>query len=126
MAENIEISEKKKIDNPRVFISYAWGTKQYQEKVLSFAAQLVDDGIDVVIDKWDLTEGNETYERYNNVEMIVPKSFGGDTESLKTLSPSEIKAALNKNFYWASTIKTPFLNKTQSEILIKALEEKYN
>ena len=65
-------------------------------------------------------------ERYHNVEMIVPKLFGGDTKGLKALSPSEIKTVLNKNFYWASTIKTPFLNKAQSEILIKALEEKYN
>lgn len=65
-------------------------------------------------------------ERYHDVEMIVPRSFEGDTKSLKALSPSEIKTALDKNFYWASTIKTPFLNKAQSEILIKALEEKYN
>ena len=57
--------------------------------------------------------------------MIVPKSFEGDTESLKSLSPAEIKMALNKNFYWASTIKTPFLSKAQAEILIKELEEKY-
>ncbi|WP_051198051.1 hypothetical protein [Butyrivibrio sp. MB2005] len=64
-------------------------------------------------------------ERYHNVEMIIPKSFSGDIESLKALSPSEIKVALDKNFYWASTIKTPFLDKLQAETLIKALEKKY-
>ena len=52
---------KKKIEKPKVFISYAWGTEQYQEKVLAFATQLIGDGIDVVLDKWDLNEGNDTY-----------------------------------------------------------------
>lgn len=52
---------KKKIDNPKVFISYAWGDEAYQKQVLALASQLVSDGIDVVLDKWDLTEGNDTY-----------------------------------------------------------------
>ena len=52
---------KKKISNPKVFISYAWASKDYEAKVLSFASQLVGDGIDVVIDKWDMNEGNDTY-----------------------------------------------------------------
>lgn len=52
---------KKKIENPKIFISYAWGDKEYQDLVLSFASQLAGDGVDVVIDKWDLSEGNDTY-----------------------------------------------------------------
>ena len=56
-----KIKMKKKIENPKVFISYAWGTQEYQNKVLAFATQLVRDGIDVVLDKWDLTEGNDTF-----------------------------------------------------------------
>ena len=52
---------KKKIENPKVFISYAWGSDEYQEQVLAFASQLVEDGIVTVLDKWDLTEGNDTY-----------------------------------------------------------------
>ena len=51
----------KKIDKPKVFISYAWGSEEYQRKVLLFASNLVGDGIEVVLDKWDLTEGNDTY-----------------------------------------------------------------
>ncbi|MBR4669482.1 MAG: TIR domain-containing protein [Butyrivibrio sp.] len=49
----------KKIDNPKVFISYAWGSKEYQNKVLSFASSLSEDGIDVVIDKWSMVAGND-------------------------------------------------------------------
>lgn len=52
---------KKKIEQPKIFISYAWATKEYEAKVLAFASKLVDDGIDVVIDKWDMSEGNDTY-----------------------------------------------------------------
>ena len=52
---------KRKIENPKVFISYAWADKDYQDLVLSFASQLVHDGIDVIFDKWDLSEGNDTY-----------------------------------------------------------------
>ena len=51
----------KKNETPKVFISYAWGSKEYQDGVLAFATSLVQDGIDVVLDKWDLTEGNDTY-----------------------------------------------------------------
>ena len=51
---------RKKIDHPKVFISYAWGDEEYQNLVLSFATQLMGDGVSVVFDKWDLTEGNDT------------------------------------------------------------------
>ncbi len=49
------------INNPKVFISYAWASKEYQAKVLSLATDLVNDGIQVEIDKWSLKEGNDTY-----------------------------------------------------------------
>ena len=52
---------KRTIENPKVFISYAWGSKEHDEKVLAFASGLVSNGIDVVLDKWDMTEGNDTY-----------------------------------------------------------------
>ena len=50
-----------KIEHPKVFISYAWGNEDYQDKVLAFATSLIQDGIDVVLDKWSLHEGNDTY-----------------------------------------------------------------
>ena len=52
---------KAKIENPKVFISYAWGTREYQQKVLAFATELVNDSVDVILDKWSLNEGNDTY-----------------------------------------------------------------
>lgn len=52
---------KKKIEHPKVFISYAWGTEVYNEKVILFATDLKRDGVDVVFDRWQLKEGNDTY-----------------------------------------------------------------
>lgn len=49
------------IEQPKVFISYAWGSIEYQNRVLSLAADLQSDGIDVLLDKWSLKEGNDTY-----------------------------------------------------------------
>lgn len=83
---------KKKIDKPKVFISYAWGTKEYQEKVLAFANQLVGDGVDVVIDKWDLSEGNDTFafmekcvndESITNVLMLLDPVYAQKADSHK-------------------------------------------
>lgn len=51
-----------KVDNPRVFISYSWTTQKYQQYVLSIATRLVENGVDVIIDKWDLQEGSDKYQ----------------------------------------------------------------
>lgn len=52
---------KEKIKHPKVFISYAWGTEEYQSKVLTFAKDLQSDGVEVLLDKWSLKEGHDTY-----------------------------------------------------------------
>lgn len=52
---------KQKIEHPRVFISYAWGTEEYNEKIILFATDLKRDGVEVVFDRWQLKEGNDTY-----------------------------------------------------------------
>ena len=57
--------------------------------------------------------------------MIVPEKFNGDVKALPALSPNEIKTILKRNFYLASTIKTPFLTGAQVEMLIRELKKKY-
>lgn len=52
---------EKLIENPKVFISYAWGTEEYQQRVLDFASRLKGDGISVIIDKWTMEVGNDTF-----------------------------------------------------------------
>ncbi len=74
----------KTIINPKVFISYSWGSNEHQEKVLSFATRLMNDGIDVILDKWDLTEGNDMNafmekcvndSSVTNVLMLLDKNY---------------------------------------------------
>lgn len=44
---------------PKVFISYSWGDQEHQMKVLALATSLVNDGINVLLDKWELSAGND-------------------------------------------------------------------
>jgi SEFIR domain len=44
---------------PRVFISYSWSSPPHEQRVLDLAERLAGDGIHVVIDKYDLKEGQD-------------------------------------------------------------------
>ena len=52
---------KPTIEKPKVFISYAWGSQEYQDRVVALSRDLMGDGIDVLLDKWSLKEGHDTY-----------------------------------------------------------------
>jgi hypothetical protein len=47
--------------SPKVFISYSWSSQSHQESVRSWADRLIDDGIEVVIDIYDLKEGHDKF-----------------------------------------------------------------
>lgn len=74
----------KKIEHPRVFISYSWTSKQYEEKVMDLAVKLQGDGVEVVIDKWIMQPGNDTINfmekcvkdpQINYVLMLLDKRY---------------------------------------------------
>lgn len=46
---------------PKVFISYSWSDPEHELWVLNLAEQLVESGVDVIFDKWDLKEGHDTF-----------------------------------------------------------------
>jgi hypothetical protein len=48
-------------EHPKLFISYSWSTPDHQQWVLDLATVLRNDGVDVILDKWDLKEGNDAY-----------------------------------------------------------------
>lgn len=50
------MSNKKK-ESPKVFFSYSWTSEEYQKRILTIATNLIEHGIDVVLDLWDLPEG---------------------------------------------------------------------
>ncbi len=45
----------------KLFISYSWSSEVHQEWVLNLATELRDNGVDVIIDKWDLRAGQDAY-----------------------------------------------------------------
>lgn len=73
------------ITDSKVFISYAWGTEEYQQKVLDFCTRLYSEcGIEVLIDKWSIEAGNDTYDfmercvkdpSVNYVIMLLDKNY---------------------------------------------------
>ena len=70
-----------KKEHPKVFISYSWTSTDF---ALSLAERLRNDGIDAVIDKWDLSIGNDkhafmesmvTDESIDYVLMLCDKTY---------------------------------------------------
>ncbi|WP_256925965.1 toll/interleukin-1 receptor domain-containing protein, partial [Enterococcus faecium] len=59
------------IKTKKVFISYSWSNEEHKEKVIRLAEELVNLGIDVVLDEWDLKPGQDKYEF---MEQIVTDS----------------------------------------------------
>jgi hypothetical protein len=47
--------------NPKVFISYSWSSPGHQSLVKQWAERLVNDGVDVVLDIYDLKEGHDKF-----------------------------------------------------------------
>ena len=46
---------------PKLFVSYSWSSPDHEDWVLRFATELSECGVDVILDKWDLKEGNDAH-----------------------------------------------------------------
>ena len=58
----MEINDGKILKTPKVFVSYSRTNQLYATKVLYIAKRLVQDGIDVVLDKWNLNPGEKLHQ----------------------------------------------------------------
>jgi TIR domain len=54
------ISNNKIIDAPKLFVSYSWSNPEHEQWVLDLATALCESGVDVILDKWHLREGQDT------------------------------------------------------------------
>ena len=45
-------------EHPKVFISYSHDSPEHKQWVLELGTKLVQNGVDVVLDRWDLTPGD--------------------------------------------------------------------
>lgn len=46
---------------PKLFISYSWTTEDHEDWVLQLAKAIRENGVDVILDKWHLREGQDTF-----------------------------------------------------------------
>lgn len=121
-----DTSEKYMLENSRVS---AWGNAQKYihsfnkgDYVFFYSKSKGIIAIGKIKSDKTFESGNESY---REVEPIVfPESY--DEQSMAYISPREIKDELHKSFYFASTIKLPFLSEDDSKILISLLKEKIN
>lgn len=103
------------VEHPRVFISYAWTDEAFSERVLALATRLREDGVDAIIDKWDLHPGEESaafMERMvtdpdlqkvlivSNATYVekANKRIGGAGTEAQIISPEIFKTAKNAKF----------------------------
>jgi hypothetical protein len=52
---------KEEPSTPTVFISYSWTSSQHETWVKDLAERLISDGVNVILDKWELREGQDKY-----------------------------------------------------------------
>jgi len=83
-----------KMSNPekKVFISYSWEPPINKQKVIELAERLTSDGIHVILDVWDLKEGQDKYhfmeqmvndENVNKVLLICNKEYAEKANNKK-------------------------------------------
>ena len=48
-------------NNPKLFISYSWTNQDHEKWVINLATELVENGVDVILDKWNLKEGQDAH-----------------------------------------------------------------
>lgn len=65
---------------------------------------------------------NGTQELYQQVEFLTPEPT--NFNSPKAVTFAEVKELLGKGFYWARTIKHPYLTPAESKLLLKKLNER--
>ena len=75
---------------PKVFISYSWSGSEHEAWVLEFGERLLSDGILVILDKWDLKEGQDKYafmermvtdKNINKVLVVCDKKYRDKADS---------------------------------------------
>lgn len=76
----------------KVFISYAWTSQQYVDYVVDVATRLATNGVEVILDQWDLKPGqdkNHFMEQsvkdptIDKVLMLIDKAYAGKADSRK-------------------------------------------
>ena len=77
---------------PKAFISYSWTNADHENWVLKLATDLVEAGVDTIVDKWDLKEGHDatvfmermvTDPEINKVILVCDRAYAEKTNDRK-------------------------------------------
>jgi hypothetical protein len=68
----------------------------------------------------EVKEDADERAKYRDLEWLTAKPVNGSGK-LKAMTVAQIKNVLGHNFFWARTIKTPYLSKSEAEKLLEAL-----
>lgn len=49
------------LETPKIFVSYSWSSPEHQDWVINLSESLMADGIDIVLDRWELREGADSH-----------------------------------------------------------------
>lgn len=72
------------IHTPKLFISYCWSNPEHEAWTIKLATRLIESGVNVILDKWDLKEGQDanafmeqmvTDPTINKVAMISDETY---------------------------------------------------
>jgi hypothetical protein len=50
------------IENPKVFLSYAWTDNEFRNRVIELAERLIANRVNVLLDVWDLADGGDKFQ----------------------------------------------------------------
>lgn len=104
----------------KLFVSYSWTNKTHEDWVLTLATELREKGVDVILDKWDLKEGQDSIEfmesmvtnpDINKVLIISDKKYvekadkrnGGVGTEAQIISPEVYRNTSQEKFVVAVT-----------------------
>ncbi|MCY4556408.1 MAG: TIR domain-containing protein [Chloroflexi bacterium] len=91
----------------KAFISYSWSSVEHEDWVLDLATRLRESGVDAILDKWDLKEGQEANafmekmvsdEEITKVIIVADKNYAEKSDSRKGGAGTEAQI-ISKELY---------------------------
>lgn len=103
------------MESPKLFISYSWEPEENKSWVKELATKLIEDGVDVILDQWDLKEGHNEFEfmqsmvsddSISKVLLVLNKSYqekadsymGGVGKEAQVISPALFKSTRQSKY----------------------------
>ena len=86
--ENMDVVDS--AEHPKVFISYSWDSEEHKKWVLNLASKLRENGVDVILDQWDLQKGGSLIPNFmqqsvmnaDRVLCILTQNYKEKTDNL--------------------------------------------